>query len=382
MGITFKIYKKFADAHDEWATILPENHHLICCDLLAIEDSHPSDIAFNYVSIFKDNELFGVMYLQHLSFSQKHFNKDLIQNRLLKIAAPILKNLKAHLLICGNLFRVNFQGFYFKDKNDRMDIFDCLNLYRQQTKSQVNYSGILVKDCKREFQPNNYDCFKFLPFRQDLTMEMHIQETWQNFDEYVAALSKKYRQRAIKIRKSLAEIERKYLSLDEIILYKNEINDLYRNVVNKQPLALGILGADYFIEMKKQLKDNFEVVAFMKNNQLLAFSGHIYYPLKKEMELHYIGFNYNANPLYNLYFNIIFDGIETAIVKKYKSLEMGRTAREAKASAGAKAVENFNYIWVKAGLPRLAMNFLSDRFEDKMGDEWQNRNPYKEVSVS
>ncbi|MDI1234862.1 MAG: hypothetical protein PSX81_11310 [bacterium] len=379
MTISLKIYDKLSDAKNEWERIVPENHHLICCDLMAIEGSNAPDMKFHYVSIYKDNVLSGVMYLQHLTFSQKHFNRNLIQNKILKFASPILNQMKAHLLICGNMFRVNFQGFYFKDKNDRIDIFDCLNIYRKQVKQEVNYCGILVKDCNREFEPTKISCFQFSPFHQDLTMEMAIQPTWHTFDEYVAALSKKYRQRAIKIRKSNAAIERKYLSLEDIKFFQNDIHKLYMNVVNKQSLALGILGSDYFIQMKEQLKDNFEVVAFMKDGQLLAFSGHIYYPAKKAMELHYIGFDYTENPIYNLYFNIIFDGIETAITKGYVNLEMGRTAREAKASAGAKAVENFNYIWVKAGLPRLAVSFLSSKFQDKMGDEWQNRNPFKEI---
>jgi hypothetical protein len=382
LGITLKIYNHLSEAHAEWETIVPPNHHLICCDLMAIEGSQAPDLKYHYVSIFKDGVLSGAMYLQHLTFSHKHFNRDLVQTPLLKLAHPILSKLKAHILICGNLFRVNFQGFYFKDKNDRIDIFDCLNIYRKQIKRQVNFCGILVKDCTREFEPSSITCFQFKPFRQDLTMEMALQPAWQNFDEYVAALSKKYRQRAIKIRKSISEVERKYLSLEEIKYYQKDIQNLYMNVVNKQSLALGILGEDYFVQMKEQLKDNFEVVAFLKDGKLLAFSGHIYYPLKQAMELHYIGFDYRANPLYNLYFNIIFDGVETAIHKGYTKLEMGRTAREAKASAGAKAVENFNYIWVKAGLPRLAVNFLSNKFEDKMGDDWQNRNPFKDAPAS
>ena len=116
MGVSLKIYNQFADAHSEWKSILPENHHLLCCDLQAIENSNPPDIQFHYVSIYKNDELYGVMYLQHLTFSQKHFNSELIQRPALKMLSPILSRLKAHLLICGNLFRVNFQGFYFKDK--------------------------------------------------------------------------------------------------------------------------------------------------------------------------------------------------------------------------------------------------------------------------
>ncbi len=346
--------------------------------MVALENSQPPDIIFRYVTVFRNNTPIGVLYLQHLEFSHKHFNKDYLNTTVFKLLSPVAKRLKAHLLVCGNLFRVNFQGFYFIEKNDRNLVFDCLGFLKKHLKKGRSYCGILVKDCKREFTPTGYSCHKFQPFRQDLTMEMSIRDTWCNFDEYVVALSKKYRQRAVKIRKSASELERKFLTLDEIITRSAELDQLYRQVVDKQSLALGILKVDYFIEMKRQLGDKFQIVAFLKDGQLLAFSGHIYYPEKSAMELHYIGFDYKHNPAYNLYFNIIFDGIETAIEKKYKSLEMGRTAREAKASAGAQAIENFNYIWVKGGLPRLAVNFLSKKFEAGMGEEWQHRNPFKE----
>jgi predicted N-acyltransferase len=374
---TIKVYKRFADALPEWKQILPEGHHLIKNDLLAIENSSPPDITIYYVSLYADSVLTGVMYLQHLEFSKKHFSKDLIKSPLLKFFSPFLSLLKAPILVCGNLFRVNFQSFYFKEKNDRKLVFDYLKVFKKQMRKQISFSGILVKDCKREFEQNSYDCFKFAPFHQDLTMEMMVHDQWNNFEDYVNALSKKYRQRAVKIRKSIAGVEKKLLTFDEIIYYQKDIEHLYFNVVNKQPMALGLLGSEYFIQMKQQLKDEFELMAFIKDGQLLAFSGHIYYPEKKAMELHYIGFDYEQNHAYNLYFNIIFAGIETAINKRYRTLEMGRTAREAKASAGAKAVENFNYIWVKAGLPRLAVNYFSEKFSNQMGEEWQNRNPLK-----
>ncbi len=380
MSLSLQIFHQFSDVSETWSELLPKGHHLVSNDLLAIQYSRPPGITFYYVNIYRNNSLIGVMYLQQLEFSHRHFNRNLITNRLLLLADPLLKKLKTNILVCGNLFRVNFQSFYFTDKNERFLVFDCLRLFKRQIRHSVRYSGILVKDCSREFAPVNYHCFKFQPFHQDLTMEMTIRPEWNNFDDYIYSLSKKYRQRAVKIRKSLDGVERRLLTLEEIIQYRNEIEMLYMNVVNKQPMALGILGAEYFIEMKKQLGDLFELMAFMKDGKILAFSGHIYYPAKEAMELHYIGFNYEENPVYNLYFNIIFDGVETAIQRRYKRLEMGRTAREAKASAGAKAVENFNYIWVKGGLPRLALNYFSNRFTDTIGDEWKNRNPFKDAA--
>ena len=95
------------------------------------------------------------------------------------------------------------------------------------------------------------------------------------------------------------------------------------------------------------------------------------------MEIHYIGYSEEVNHQYSLYFQMLFDGLKTAIDKKYKILELGRTAPEAKASLGAIPIEKHNYIWVKIGLARITFNFLSKWFLENIGDTWKNRNPFK-----
>jgi hypothetical protein len=114
---------------------------------------------------------------------------------------------------------------------------------------------------------------------------------------------------------------------------------------------------------------------------MIAFSSNIYYPSKAKMEIHYIGLDYAYNNQYNLYFNLLFDGIKCAIINGFKTIEMGRTAREAKANAGARAVENFNYIWVKPGIIRLAFNFIGSWFDGNIGEDWKKRNPFKSIST-
>src|SRR5690606_20143087 len=123
--------------------------------------------------------------------------------------------------------------------------------------------------------------------------------------------------------------------------------------------------------------ENFKVFAYYLDKKLVAFSSHIYYPGRNCMEIHYIGLDYEYNAQYNLYFNILFDGIRTAIELKMGRIEMGRTAREAKASAGAEAVENFNYIWLRPGIGRLGLSVISKKFESQIGEDWKNRSPFK-----
>lgn len=375
--ISFKSAGSFVEVAAEWRGILPENHHLQCRDIEALEQTMPDDIQFKYVNIYEKDELIGVMYLQCLRFNSRHYHHGVLDKPIIRLAKNFILKKSADILVCGNIFRVNFQGFYFKDKAKKEWIFDCLNLYRQDMKAEKNFCGILVKDCSREFKNTQFTCHGFKAFNQDLTMELSIRDNWNSFDDYLGDLSRKYRQRAVKISKSAASLELRDMSVEELIREKDRINELYMNIVSQQTLALGILNSDYFIQMKSALGENFKVFGYYLDQHLLAFSSHIYYAPKKAMEIHYIGLDYQYNNTYNLYFNILFDGIKTAIKHQFKLIEMGRTAREAKANAGAHAVENFNYIWLRPGITRFAMNSMGRWFENAVGDDWKKRNPFK-----
>lgn len=380
LGISFKSFASFREVASEWREILPVNHHLQCRDIEALEATMPDDIAFKYVNIYQNGELIGVMYLQCLNFNSKHYNHGVLDRPFVKHLKSYILGKSADILICGNIFRVNFQGFYFRDKAKRELIFDCLNLYRQEMKPEKNFCGMLVKDCSREFKTTQYTCHGFKAFSQDLTMEMGIRENWQTFEDYLNDLSRKYRQRASKIIKSAEPLELRDLSIEELETEKDRINELYMNIVRKQTLAMGILKSDYFIQMKNGLGDGFKVFGYYKDGKLLAFSSHIYYFPKSEMEIHYIGIDYQYNNEYNLYFNLLFDGIKTAIGYRFKTIEMGRTAREAKANAGAYAVENFNYVWVRGGIFRWALDSMGKWFENGLGEDWKKRQPFKTTS--
>jgi hypothetical protein len=378
---SFKTAYTYREVSETWGEILPEQHHLRHSDIEALENAKPDDIDFRYVNIYQNNSLIGVMYLQCLNFNSKHYHHNIFDRPVLKQLKQCIVTQSVKLLICGNLFRVNFQGFYFIDKSQREQIFDCLQLYRLETKKENGLCGILLKDCSREFTIKQFTCYQFKSFKQDLTMELDISEDWSSFDDYLNALSRKYRQRVVKIQKSIQTLAMKELGVEELIAEKGRVTELYQNIVQKQSIALGILNAEYFVEMKKNLGDNFRVYGYYLDHKMLAFSSNIYYPNKAKMEIHYIGLDYAYNKQYNLYFNLLFDGIKCAIINGFKTIEMGRTAREAKANAGAHAVENFNYIWVKPGIIRMAFNFIGSWFDGNIGEDWKKRNPFKSSST-
>lgn len=377
-GLSYSFFNHFEEVKNSWIDFLPVGHHLCSNDMMALELSNPEDIEFKYLNLYENEEWVGVMYLQEFVFSQKHYNKKVFQQKYIKLFKCLIERQKINLMICGNLFRVNFQGFYFKDKSKKEKVFKYLSAYRDQHKKSKRFCGMLVKDCSREFDSRFIDTCQYKPFRQDLTMELDIWEQWNTYQDYINSLSRKYRQRANKINKTSSVLTFKELNLAEIEQNKLKINELYLSIVRKQNIALGILNESYFIEMKRQLNEQFKIFAYYLNEDFLGFSSHIYYPNKRKMEIHYIGFDEEANQKYSIYFQLLFDGLKSAIDGKYLKIELGRTAREAKASLGAKAFENFNYIWVKPGLARITFNFISNWFEQTIGENWQSRNPFKE----
>ena len=376
MTLHCHIHDAFDEVKSNWSNFLPLGHHLISNDVLAIENSHLNDIKIKYIDLYQDGKMIGVAYIQCLEFNTRQYAPKTFEHKLFEPIKNCLIGKKVQFLICGNLFRVKFQGFYFSDKLQKALIFDFLKEIKKALSKEDNYCAILLKDCSRTFTSKQCSLAAFKPFRNDLTMELSL-GSWKTFDEYTQALNRKYRQRALKIRKSLNGLNCRKLSLEDITAESPNMMRLYNNIVDEQTITLGRLNAAYFIQMKSLMPDTFRVYGYFKDEQLIAFSSQIDYPEKNSMEIHYIGLDYQYNQTHNLYFNILFDGICCAMQRGFKTLEMGRTAKEAKANTGAVAVENFNYIWIKPGILRVVFYFLNNWYAQNIGDKWKERHPFK-----
>ncbi len=372
MKITITITNKISDCSTIWDGVLPQKHHLHSSHLLAFEKSNIEDVENNYIQVFLKDKLIGIVYLQQFLFQHKHlnFNNDKqIKSRLIKLLLP--KRLP--LLVCGHLFRIGYQGFYFKNESHNNLVFDAIELFKQQN----NYKpcGVIIKDCAAVFVEHQSKIFDYHFFNGDVTMEIHRREQWKTFDDYLKDLHKKYLQRAKKIIKAFDGIEQKALSANEIIENKISIEKLYWNVVNKQTIKLGVVNTNYFYELKRDLGDDFEFYALYKNNLMIGFYTFIFYD--SEMETHFIGLDYEENKTHSIYFNILFFGIQKMIERQYNKLELGRTAKEAKVNVGALPKQIFNYVNVKNKLAKITLNYFLKRFNTVEDNKQMDRTPLK-----
>jgi hypothetical protein len=372
LGISIHISKNINAIKATWDELLPKNHHLQSKHLLAFENSYIEDVENHYVQIFLKEKLIGIIYLQQFSFQHKHlnFNNDKkFISRLIKLVLP--KRLP--ILVCGHLFRINFQGFYFKNELHNNLVFDAIELFNHQKKHKP--CGIIIKDCATVFVEQKSSHIGYHFFDGDVTMEIHRRPHWKSFDDYLKDLHKKYLQRAKKVIKAFDGIVQKKLSAKEILENKTTIEKLYWNVVNKQTIKLGTINANYFYELKKDLQDNFEFYALYKNETMVGFYTFIFYDT--EMETHFIGLDYEANKTHSIYFNILFLGIQKMIEGQYNKLELGRTAKEAKVNVGALPKQIFNYINVKNWLAKLTLNYFLKRFNTVEDNKQMERTPLK-----
>ncbi len=373
------LYKAYASLKEQavsWDSLLPESHHMRSKHLLALELCKPADLEFAYLFFYQEDKPQPVAcaYFQLVHFTTKNYQYPLWKSKWL---APIEKWLLKKgfdILVCGNLFRVDFPAIYIAEKEVQLtELFGALELYYKKLQPQPH--AILIKDCRDGTDTTWVKAFNFRNWPEDLTMKLDLPSSWKNFSDYTSALKHKYAQRVKKIQRKAQAVIRRDLTVQEIMFYGEELEQLFYNVVRKQAIRLVIPDKSYFLEMKKNYGDAFLLTGYFEGNRLIAFCSHFIYP--DIWELHYIGMDYTKNEDYLLYFNMMYDGIALAIAHGKPTLELGRTAREAKSMLGARPIYFTSYFRLRGWLVNRLVVQFADAFNDRAGQSWQVRNPMK-----
>jgi hypothetical protein len=354
---------------DTWRTF--EKGSLPASYLKLIERTKPSDLSFMYVIVHDGNGRHCAnVYFQQMKFNGKNIHLPNIV--LSKLADLVLAIRPFRILICGNVFAVNFPPYcYDQSLIETKDLFEIISMICTETRSDA----VMIKDVQEEEAETNLVNHGFMNFSSDLTMSLKLRSNWSEFSDYVNDLSKKYRKRAEKIVASAQPIVRRELTFDEIKQNKKLLFSLFRNVSLKQTICMGLINENYFVEFKQTFPDTFAIIGYYLNGEMIAFCSYI--DRNDQLEVHYIGMQYALNPHYNLYFNILFDSLKMAILSGKKELELGRTAREAKANLGSTPIYFNDYYKINSRLTQFAMDYLGGNFQRSMGNEWQKRNPFK-----
>lgn len=357
---------------NDWRDLVPNNHSLAVHHCKVYEQSAPNNISYRYAVAYQKERPVMCAMFQLIRITPENLRQP-NKKAFLHFATNLMLQIhEINILVCGNVFKDGMAGFYHHPQLFKSsEVESTLNQILDKLQKEESVAAVMLKDVPEEFKWAAEP--KALKLEDDISMYLRIDPTWKTLDDYQAALSKKYVARAKKILGSAHEIAIKQLDEAALLSHQEQLYNLYKQVVNRQPFTFGALDKEYFLLTKQLLKEQFSVYGFFLGKELVAFCSTI--SSEDSLDVHYIGFDYSLNPLYNLYFNIHFLVLKEAILAQKRFLKMGRTTLEAKAILGCLPNYHTTYLSFKKPLAECAYSYFSKNLSES--DSWKARNPFK-----
>ncbi len=378
---SYTIYTATNAIPESWNTLAGSTIFLNLDYLKILETANPENINIYFIAIFKENIIQGIAVAQFIDLSQLHSFGE--RDHCIKTAIRdfAFKRFSSKVLIIGNNMLTGQNAFCFSDalpfeigvnqiKNAAIEI------KKEYLKKGTKIHLTIFKDfSEKEAENFNIPAFNsFFNFITQPNMVFEIKENWKNFDDYVLNLNKKYRDQLKRARKKSEGITKRKLSAEEIVFYRNRINELYFNVAKNAPFNTFYLPENHFEIFKLSLKDKFLFYGYFNNETLIGFNTLI--KNGSDIDTYFLGYDDKCQREKMLYLNMLYDMIGYSINKGYSRIIFARTALEIKSSVGAKAIEMHGFIKHSNWFLNLFISKLFRYFEPQT--IWIERNPFKE----
>lgn len=388
---SFSLHKSVLDIEQEWTSIVPDKLFYSPKYLHFTESNTPKGMKMRYGLFHLEGKPVGtlIMQVKHISLDEsltiEAKDKSSIRSRVAKgLKSGIAKTISFDTLVIGNLLLTGQYSFYFKDQSvafyKRFELVEqSLDLIKDLlSKEGIKIASVLMKDFYEynavSKSPHVDNC-SFSECKVQPDMVMSVREEWLDFESYMSSLKSKYRVRIKRALKKSEPIERRALTIGELAYHQKKIHGLYLETALKASFNLFILPEDYFLEMKKSLADQFELVGYFLDGELIGYYTIIYD--KDHVDAHFLGYDKDKNATHQSYLNMLIDILKDGIKSKAKHIHFSRTALEIKSSIGAQPEEMVFYLrsqrrWQNKYLLPKVLEFMVPE------EEWKPRSPFKD----
>jgi hypothetical protein len=383
--INFKIFNSYKQLPLEWDGFVLHDIFLQTAYFQSLEEAPPDNISMKFVGVFKDEALVGIAVIQRVEL----YLKDIFRNETDSLFIENFKNavsklLQGNLLVAGNLTHTGQHGLYFNLDEISHNVF-LLQVYQAilQLKKEIKTTDkkrirmIMLKDYFHDdaihqesdlFIKNQIHKVSAQP-----NMILEVKNHWNHFDDYLADLHKKYRDRYKTAGKKAKNVQKRELELEDIKENTKLLHKLYKNVSDHAKVNTFILPENHFYSYKKHLKENFKVFAYYLDTEIIGFYSLI---LNNEnLETYFLGYNSEYQYKNQLYLNMLYDMVSFGIENNFSSVVYARTAMAIKSSVGAKPKKMFIYMkhtnWVMNTLLKYIFKLMNPK------QNWQERHPFK-----
>jgi len=379
-----------------WDSIAPKDNIFLQSDYLSCLQENPANhLGFRYALVFNGELPIAVIYMQtywirmedSINKDKSEKPKNFLQRASGNIRDWFVKRGIFNVIICGNLLLTGKHGYYFVpglDENiaaeivrQTVDLTQSLLEKEQGKKIHIH----MFKDypCKEKdaaigpvLKKAAYHSYTIQP-----AMYMRLPASWQSFEDYLDEMQSKYRVRARRAAKKGEELQKKSLSLPEIEALNDDIYKLYKNIASNVGFNAFTLHPQYFLALKKNLGDRFQLIGFFLEGKLVAFCTCIFNDT--ELEAHFLGLDHEVNREYQVYLNILYSIIDMAFYHRMNSINFARTALEIKSSVGAVPCDLSIYLRHRNRISGYVMKFVFEYLTPD--EEWQPRSPFKNMDI-
>jgi predicted N-acyltransferase len=377
---SFKIFTTVADLPLEWNLLSVKNIFLTTTYLGALEKSAPANMCCHFIGVYQEDELIGIAISQFLDLNQLESfgNRD----KCLKTAVrnTVFRYLSSHILIIGNNMLTGQNTLIFSDKADKVEALKTLKKASEKLQIIFKNKGLKVHITTfKDSTINETAAFdkagfqKHFQFTTQPNMVFEIPNHWKSEQDYIDALSKKYRDQYKRARKKSEGIEKRKMSLEDIIKYEDTIYDLYFHIAKNAYFNTFFLAKNHFRTFKELLKDQFLFYGYFIDNKLIGFNTLIKNGSK--IDTYFLGYDDSIQREKMLYLNMLYDMIAYSINEGFEEIIFARTALEIKSSVGAKPQEMYGFAKHSNLIADLAFEKAFNYLEPQI--VWQERNPFR-----
>lgn len=219
---------------------------------------------------------------------------------------------------------------------DREQVCEAIDAAIGEKARQLRVGLIVWK----EFGPG--DCRWLAPLKErgylqaDSLPMSHFEPRFASFEEYLASRNSKAR---YNIRRSTRKLHEAGLRVVRMRgddgfdrLYTDEVHKLYEAVVEHSDSRLERLPAEFFREIARRFGKDAQFTVIYKGERIVAFSCNL--ADKQQFHMLFMGIDYALNRKYDLYFNVLYDGLDCALRARVADICVGQNSPFFKARLG------------------------------------------------
>jgi predicted N-acyltransferase len=372
---TYLLFTHSQQLPTEWGALAQDNIFLSQNYLEALEIAAPANMKCQYIGVFDEDQLIGIALAQFIDLS--HLETYGERDKKLKtwVRNYLFSRFSSKLLFIGNNMLSGQNAFIIKNGTNVSEILKTL----KNATAELNQNSDIHLTSFKDFMPEDLIHFDQSAFIKDLkfssqpNMIFDINPTWNHEDDYVKALTKKYRDQYKRSRNKALGIQKRKLSLEEIQEKQEIIYDLYLHVAENAPFNTFYLPKNHFFVLKEKLKDDFMLYGYFIDGKLIGFNTLI--KNGKSLDTYFLGYDEKIQKEKMLYLNMLYDMIACGIRLKFKNIIFGRTALEIKSSVGAIDTPMFGFMRHSQPIINQFLGIIFNYLEP--ATIWKRRSPFK-----